>query len=46
VPFVDQANLMAGEPRYFNDICRFTALGSSKLAENLLAILLPAVRGG
>jgi hypothetical protein len=45
VLFVDQASLMAGEPRYFNDICHLTVVGSSKFVENLLAVLLPNLRG-
>jgi hypothetical protein len=44
VLFVDQAGLMAGEPRYFNDVCHLTVVGSSKFVENLLAVLLPNLR--
>jgi hypothetical protein len=36
VLFVDQATLMAGFPRYFNDVCHFTVAGSSKFVEYLL----------
>lgn len=43
VLFVDEASLMAGEPRYFNDVCHFTVIGSSKFVENLLAVLLPTI---
>jgi hypothetical protein len=39
--FVDQATLMAGVPRYFNDVCHLTVLGSSKFVENLLPPLRP-----
>jgi len=46
VLFVDQANLMAGNPRYFNDPCHFTAVGSSKFVEYLLMGLLPSLRSG
>ncbi len=44
VLFVDQARLMAGEPRYFNDVCHLTVLGSAKFVENLLAVLPPTIR--
>ncbi len=43
VLFVDQASLMAGFPRYFNDPCHFTAVGSSKFVEYLLRGLLPSL---
>lgn len=33
--FVDQARLMAGEPRWFNDVCHFTVEGSMRFAEHL-----------
>ena len=46
VLFVDQASLMAAEPRYFNDVSHLTVVGSLKFAENLLAVLLPNLRGG
>ena len=46
VLFVDQASLMAGSPRYFNDPCHFTAVGSSKFVEYLLMGLLPSLRSG
>ncbi len=46
VLFVDQARLMAGSPRYFNDPCHFTVAGSSKFVENLLAVLLPSLQSG
>jgi hypothetical protein len=42
--FVDQAKLMAGSPRYFNDPCHFTVAGSSRFADNLLEVLLPVLR--
>jgi len=41
VLFVDQARLMAGSPRYFNDPCHFTVVGASRFAENVVAALLP-----
>ena len=46
VLFVDQAKLMAGVPRYFDDPCHFTAVGSSKFVEYLLMGLLPSLRSG
>lgn len=46
VLFVDQASLMAGSPRYFNDPCHFTAVGSSKFVEYLLMGLLPSLQSG
>jgi hypothetical protein len=39
--FVDQARLMVGSGRYFNDPCHLTVLGSSMFVENLLRGLLP-----
>ena len=42
VLFVDQANLLAGSPRYFNDACHFTVVGSLKFVENLMRVLLPS----
>jgi hypothetical protein len=44
VLFVDEANLMAGFPRYFNDACHFTAAGSAKFVEHLLSGLLPSLQ--
>jgi hypothetical protein len=41
VLFVDQAKLMAGSPRYFNDPCHFTVVGSSQFVENLLDVVRP-----
>jgi len=41
VLFVDQAILMVGGRRYFNDPCHFTAIGSSKFVEHLLRALPP-----
>jgi hypothetical protein len=46
VLFVDQANLMAGSPRYFNDPCHFTVVGSSMFVEYMLKVLLPGLQGG
>ena len=45
VLFVDQAKRMAGEPRYFNDPCHLTALGSAKFIENMRVPVLSRVRG-
>jgi hypothetical protein len=39
--FVDQARLMDGSPRYFNDPCHLTVEGSARFAENLLPVILP-----
>lgn len=44
--FVDQASLMAGSPRYFNDLCHFTVIGSSQFVEYLLRVLLPSLQSG
>jgi hypothetical protein len=41
VLFVDQARLMPGSSRYFNDVCHFTVTGSQLFVENLLPDLLP-----
>lgn len=41
VLLVDQARLMAGSPRYFNDPCHFTAAGSAKFVEYLIDGLRP-----
>jgi hypothetical protein len=37
--FVDQATLMAGSARYFNDACHLTVLGSEAFVENLMPSL-------
>ena len=39
VLFVDQASLMQGSARYFNDASHLTVLGSIKFVENLVRIL-------
>jgi len=39
--FVDQARLMDGSARYFNDPCHLTVEGSVRFAENLLPLVLP-----
>jgi hypothetical protein len=44
VLFVDQAHLMAGASRYFNDSCHFTVVGSLKFVEYLLMGLLPSLK--
>ena len=48
--FVDQAKLMMkGSARlfpYFDDICHFTPIGSSKFVKNLLTVLLPDLKNG
>lgn len=40
VLFVDQATLMNGSSRYYNDPCHFTVAGSEQFVENLLHRLL------
>ena len=40
VLFVDQATLMQGSPRYFNDSCHLTVLGSTRFVENLIKVLV------
>jgi hypothetical protein len=40
VLFVDQATLMQGSPRYFNDPCHLTVLGSTRFVENLIKVLV------
>lgn len=44
VLFVDQVTLMQGSPRYFNDPCHLTVLGSSRFVENLLPVVVRATR--
>jgi hypothetical protein len=39
VLFVDQASLMNGYARYFDDVCHLTAVGSTKFVENLVKVL-------
>lgn len=41
--FVDQARLMKGSARNFNDPCHLTNLGSHEFTEHLLQVLLPIV---
>lgn len=43
VLLVDQAGLMNGTARYFNDPCHFTTTGSAQFVANLLPALLPAL---
>jgi hypothetical protein len=40
VLFEDQASLMQGSPRYFNDPCHLTVLGSTRFVENLIKVLV------
>ncbi|MCE5228190.1 GDSL-type esterase/lipase family protein [bacterium] len=40
VLFVDQANLIPGEGKYYNDICHFTVAGSEKWVENAMPPIL------
>jgi hypothetical protein len=39
VVFVDQANLMPGAGRYYNDPCHLTALGSTEFVKNIVSVL-------
>jgi hypothetical protein len=39
VLFVDQANLIPGSGRYFNDPCHFTALASNEFVKNIVTSL-------
>ena len=39
--FVDQARLLANQPRYFNDPCHFTAAGSARFVEHIVDVLAP-----
>jgi hypothetical protein len=41
VLFVDQARLMDGSARHFNDPAHLTLLGSHKFVENVVSVLLP-----
>jgi hypothetical protein len=41
VLFVDQASLMGGSARYFNDPCHLTVEGSARFAEHLVPVVLP-----
>jgi hypothetical protein len=45
VVFVDQARLMPGGERYFNDACHFTTTGSAVFVDHLLEALGPALDG-
>jgi hypothetical protein len=44
VGFVDQARLLAGEPRWFNDPCHLSLRGARRFVRNLLPVILPALR--
>jgi hypothetical protein len=44
VGFVDQARLLAGEPRWFNDPCHLSLLGARRFVHNLLPAAKPALR--
>jgi hypothetical protein len=41
VLFVDQAELMAGSPSWWNDACHLTVAGSARFAENMVPAVLP-----
>jgi len=42
--FVDQAKLMVGSARYFNDACHFTIEGSISFVDNILQVVLPNIK--
>lgn len=42
--FVDQARLLDGKPRYFNDPCHLTAAGSAEFARSILEVFVPTQR--
>jgi hypothetical protein len=44
VGFVDQAALLAGDRRSFNDACHLTLWGSHRFVENLLAVAVDMLR--
>lgn len=44
VLFVDQATLMNGPSRYFNDPCHFTVSGSSQFVDNIMRTVLPILK--
>jgi hypothetical protein len=44
VLLVDQASLMEGSGRYFNDPCHLTFAGSSQFVENILRVLSPRLK--
>ena len=46
VLFVDQASLITGSTRHFNDLCHLTVAGASKFVEYLLRVVLPQLRSG
>lgn len=41
--FVDQAKLIPGEGRYFNDLCHLTVAGSEKWVENVMPVIAPVI---
>ena len=44
VGFVDQAALLEGDGRSFNDACHLTLWGSHRFVENLLAVAVDMLR--
>ena len=44
VGFVDQARLLAGDPRWFNDPCHLSLRGAHRFVRNLLPVVLPTLR--
>jgi hypothetical protein len=44
VKFVDQARLLAGQPRWFNDPCHLTLSGAHRFVRNLLPAALETLR--
>ena len=43
VLFVDQASLMLGSARYFNDPVHLTSVGSARFVDNMLTVIFPRV---
>ena len=41
VIFVDQASMIPGDRRYFNDICHLTHEGCEAFVENILPVIIP-----
>lgn len=41
--FVDQAQLIPGEGKYYNDICHLTVAGSEKWVENVIPAIAPII---
>ena len=44
IGFVDQARLLAGQPRWFNDPCHLTLSGAHRFVHNLMPVALATLR--